>query len=381
MTKRTPAEAFPPGEILRDELDERGWTQADLATILGRNERDVNDIINAKRQVTPRTAKELAEALGTSAELWLNLQSAYDLWSTDLEEAEGTVARRARLFSKVPVNKLLKRGWIEASENIDVLEQRVLDFLGIDELDSTPQIWRHAARKASRYDAVSPHQWAWLCRARQLATALEAQRHTKARFSDALNSLHACLAEPEEIRRVPGILAEGGVRVVVVEPLPGTKIDGATFWIDADSPVIAVSLRYNRIDWWWFTLAHELGHVAHRHGLGGDELPLDIDLAEDLDNEDRPDYEREADRFAESFLVDQDSLANFIARVRPLYSRKRIRAFAKSHGVHPGIVVGQLQHRKEISYAHSRNLLMKVQDIVTSSALTDGWGHQPPVPA
>lgn len=377
MTKRSPAEVFPPGEFLRDELDARGWTQVDFAMILGRNERDVNDIINAKRSVTPRTAKELAEALGTSATFWLNLQSQYDLYTTELAEEPGAVAKRAELFGKAPLNKMIQRGWIETSENVEVLERRLLDFFEIDALSQTPRVWGHAARKKGPYSEVTAFQWAWLCRARQLARAVQANRHTEARFRGCLDELRLCLHDPEEIRRVPEILAAGGVRLVLVEPLPGSKIDGACFWLNKWSPVVAISLRYDRIDWWWFTLMHELGHVRNRDGLKGNETPLDIDILAGAKDENAPGYEREANRFATTYLVNQEELGDFIVRVRPLYSKKKIRLFAKRIGVHPGIVVGQLQFLDEIPYSHSRDLLVKIKRFATSAALTDGWGHRP----
>ena len=77
---RPPAEVFPPGELLAEELEARGWTQTDLADILGRPHRLVNEIIAGKRRITPETAMGLAAALGTTAALWLNLESAYQLW-------------------------------------------------------------------------------------------------------------------------------------------------------------------------------------------------------------------------------------------------------------------------------------------------------------
>lgn len=75
MTVR-PAEVFPPGEFLREELDGRGWTQADFAEILGRPPRLVNEIIQGKRRITPETANRLAAALGTSPEFWLHLEAS-----------------------------------------------------------------------------------------------------------------------------------------------------------------------------------------------------------------------------------------------------------------------------------------------------------------
>ncbi len=74
-----PAEAFSPGEYLRDELEEREWTVTEFASIIDRPVQAVSEILNAKKSITPETSLSISEALGTSAELWLNLQSAYQL--------------------------------------------------------------------------------------------------------------------------------------------------------------------------------------------------------------------------------------------------------------------------------------------------------------
>jgi addiction module HigA family antidote len=68
-----PARVPPPGRILMRELEARGWTQRDLAEIMGRPIQTINEIIQAKKQITPETSLELAEAFGTSAEFWTNL--------------------------------------------------------------------------------------------------------------------------------------------------------------------------------------------------------------------------------------------------------------------------------------------------------------------
>ena len=73
----TPAEAFPPGEYLRDELDERGWTVAQFAEMIGQPVQAVSEILDARTGITAETAVSISEALGTSAELWLNLETTY----------------------------------------------------------------------------------------------------------------------------------------------------------------------------------------------------------------------------------------------------------------------------------------------------------------
>ena len=100
MSKRQKvAQVFPPGEFLRDELEVRGWTQRDLANVLGRPLQTVNQIINARKRITPETAVELATALDTSPELWLNLENAYRL--AQIEKVDARIASRAkRLLAK-----------------------------------------------------------------------------------------------------------------------------------------------------------------------------------------------------------------------------------------------------------------------------------------
>jgi HTH-type transcriptional regulator/antitoxin HigA len=161
--------------------------------------------------------------------------------------------------------------------------------------------------------------------------------------------------------------------LLVVEPLAGTKIDGACVWLDSSRPVIALSLRFDRIDSFWFVLGHELGHVMRRDGLQNPIVDLDLVGDGAITPEDKSEEERAADEFASNFLIPSQELAGFIARVRPLYSKERIKGFAARLKVHPGIVVGQLAFRKQIGYWHSREMLERVREIVVDAALTDGW--------
>ncbi|MGI8552527.1 MAG: HigA family addiction module antitoxin [Dehalococcoidia bacterium] len=90
MTIRRPAEVFAPGEFLGDELEARGWTAEDFAQILGSPPRLVHEIIEGVRAISPETAASLAVALGTSPELWLNLEAAYQRWCNHADESEKT---------------------------------------------------------------------------------------------------------------------------------------------------------------------------------------------------------------------------------------------------------------------------------------------------
>ncbi len=374
MPTRVPAEVFPPGEFIREELDSRGWTQGDLAQIMDRPLRLINELVAGKKQVTPETARGLARAFGDGDPLyWMNLDAAYRLRQLEPDE-DVSVDRRAKLYSKFPVRELMKRKWIEPSKNLDVVEHRVCRFFGIKDVDERP-VFAHAA-KAVQYDERTALQWAWLFRAKELAEGTHSSPYSERKLRESLSKLRTLLVAPEEIRQVSRILAEVGVRFVVVEFLPGAKIDGAAFWLN-DTPVIALSIRFDRLDNFWFVLRHEIEHVLNRDGL----VTVDVELTEQLQRKDalRPE-EIKANTAAAEFLIPKSELDSFITRVRPLYSEQRILLFAKRIGVHPGLVVGQLQFRDEVPYTHFHKHLMKIREIVTQSSVTDGWGTVPPMP-
>ena len=374
VMERTPAEVFPPGEFIREEIEARGWSQVELAEILGRPPRLVSELIAGKRAITPETAKALGEAFNTGAQFWMNLESSYRLAQVK-QDGSNSVSRRAKLYEKAPVKEMMRRHWIEPTENIDVLEKSVLDFLHIKSLDEQPQLLPHAARKSTSYVEHSPAEQAWLFRARQLAQAVDVKPFSEMGFASALARFKNMLRDPEDARQVPRVLADAGVRFLVVETLPQTRIDGACLWLNDKSPVIAVSLRFDRIDAFWHTVLHECAHVKYRDGLEDGGL-LDIDLVGEGAGtvEEKPAIEKRADEFAADFSIQKSDLDNFILRVRPLFSKTKIQGLSARLNVHQGIVVGQLQHRKAIPYSHSREMLAKVRHIVTEAALTDGFG-------
>ena len=139
-TTITPAEVFPAGDYLRDELEERGWTIGEFAEIIGRPVQAVSEILNDKKEITTETACALADALGTSPELWLTLQTNHRLHlarrAAPLEPS--AVARRARLHGLVPVAKAAARGWLPKTADLDQLEDATQAFLELDDLNGQP---------------------------------------------------------------------------------------------------------------------------------------------------------------------------------------------------------------------------------------------------
>jgi HTH-type transcriptional regulator / antitoxin HigA len=302
------------------------------------------------------------------------MESSYQL-SKVKGDSNNAVARRAKLYEMAPVKEMTRRSWIQPTDNIDVLEKSVCSFYGKPSLDAPMPPLAHAARKTSSYEDLTSSEAAWLCRVRQLAEEMEVKAFSEVAFAAVFSQLKTMLRDTDAVRQVPAALASTGVRFLIVETLPATRIDGICLWLNPDSPVIALSLRYDRIDAFWHTLLHECAHVKEKDGLSGD-VYLDIDLVGDEADSSaaKPEAELKADEFAASFSIPRAELDSFIARVRPLFSKTRIQAFAARQNVHPGLVVGQLQHRRVIPYSHSREMLAKIRHVLTEVAITDGFG-------
>lgn len=380
MAERTPALAYPPGDFLKEELEARGWTQGTLAEVMGRPVQFISEVASGKKIVTPETACGLAEAFGTSAEFWLNLEVAYRLWLVRSSEPKvgkppGEVAKRAKLYEFSPVKDMVKRGWISATESADDLEASLNDFYGREVLGPEAIGFPMAARKSTDYSVpATPAQSAWARRAAQLARSVKAAKFDLNAFRMGLIGFHNFVTHEASVQKTPAALADLGVRLVIVEHLPQSEIDGAAFWLDDEQPVIAMSMRHDRLDNFWFTLAHELAHIHYE-----DRDSFDDNLVGKgcVSTDTKPDIERRADLWAANYLLSVEELDRFILRTRPYYSKARINQFANRIKVHPAIIVGQLQRRGEIAYSHSREVLVKVRESVITSATIDGWGQVP----
>ena len=215
MVTRIPAETFPPGEFLREEMDARNWNQQELADILDRPPRLISELVTGKRAVTPETARGLADAFGTTAEYWMNLESQYQL--SKVKASNDHVSRKARLYDVFPVREMLRRGWVRQSENIDVLEQRFCEFFDIPNLATRPTL-SHRAKRTNVNADVTPIQLAWMFRVRAMAAQQRVAVYSEKKLLAAIDQMKTMLLAPEETRHVPRLLGEAGVRLAFVEP-------------------------------------------------------------------------------------------------------------------------------------------------------------------
>ncbi|CAJ0875602.1 hypothetical protein AMST5_02709 [freshwater sediment metagenome] len=355
-----------PGAVLQQELDKRGWNQTEFAEIINRPGRLVSEILAGKRAITTETAREFAAALGTTPQFWLDLEANFQLSKT--APASDKIARRAKLRERFPVREMIKRGWIANSKADEQIETDILRFFNISSIDDKVEL-SHAARRNYEYNLTSSQE-AWIFRVSKLSSALAAPKYSETRLREALAALELLMTEPEEIRHIPKILNDCGVRFVIVEPIPGSRIDGVCFWIDKNrSPVIGMSLKGgDQIDRFWFNLRHEIEHVLR--GDGRDSMVID-EFDDGKWNE--SDCEIAANSAAADFCVPIAKMKDYYARNHPIYTEKSFLGFSKIVKRHPGIVAGQLQKRLD-RWDLFKKYQVKVRHIITQTALTDGYG-------
>lgn len=358
-----------PGERVRQLLDDKEWTQAELGAVLGLPGSRVTELIQNKKVIDPELAIKLAEAfIGTTAKEWMELDAAYRL--SLASQGDGSVRKRASMLELAPVREMESRGWIQKTTTPEELELELRRFFDTDTLDPPPSLIA-ATRKADSIDDLTPVQRAWCFQVRRLAKNLMVSNYAEDRIPACVKALRKLAAFPQEARKVSSVLSEFGIRFVIVAPITGCKIDGVAMWLDDKSPVIGMSMRFDRIDSFWFTLFHEMAHIENRDALSVDD---NLVGAEAFTIE-RPAIEQRANKEASRMLIETDVLESFIKRVSPLYSKDRINQFARKVQIHPGIVVGQLQHRAEIGFHANKEMLVKVRDIVVATSITDGWGQ------
>lgn len=364
-----------PGRVIKKILSDKGWSQSDLAFVLGQSVPAINSLVSERRDVHAELSKALGLVLGYSPDYFAELQKAYDLACAD--EPDPEVKVRADMLSAYPIREMIRRGWLPDG-NKDQLQAELARFFGLSEPDSIPYL-AHAAKKTHyELNNIPASQLAWLFRVRHIAQSIASRPYSSQSLSAALDRLRKFTVAPEEARHVPRLLAECGVRYVIVEALPQAKIDGVCFWLNEHSPVIGMSTRFDRIDNYWFVLRHEIEHVLRGHGTEEEVVDSDLEGSKAGTGENLPPDERVANAAAADFCVPSAKLDSFLRRKHPFYYERDVLAFAKLHGIHPGIVVGQMQRRLE-RYDYLRKYQVKIRHCVLPNAYADGWGQSVPL--
>ena len=336
----------PPGETILDLIEERGWTQAELAKRLGYTEKHISQLINGKVPLTDDAALRLERVLGSSASFWLAREAKYREHSARLE-AGRMYENSVQWLDELPIKELITNRAIPKIRN-DVknrpsLVEACLRFFGV----ASPEEWRNyyggmqVAFRRSRTEqsdigAIS----AWLRLGELQAEKLDGPKYDKTRFESVLKIIRGLTCESPEVfePQLQKLLSEAGVVFVLVPSIPRAHVSGVARWLSPTRPMIQLSLYGKTNDKFWFTFFHEAAHILLHASTKEEKKSVFLDDP-NMNHADNP-QEHEANQWAGDWLIPPryaDSLAS-------LRSKTLVKTFAKQIGIHPGIVVGRLQH-------------------------------------
>jgi len=348
----------PPGDTILDLLEERDWTQADLAKRMGYTTKHISQLINGKASITQETACRLERVLGSTARFWLNREAQYRENFARLEEKK-ILDQWEHWVDELPVYELMKTGAIEKRRidkgNKSLIVQDSLRFFGV----ATPDEWKHhyegmavAYRRAredmSNIGAIS----AWLRLGEIEIEKTSGPKYNRSRFEKALESIRSLTVLPPEKfePQLRALCHQSGVALVLVPPIRRAYVSGAARWLNPHRPIIQLSLYGKTNDRLWFTFFHEAAHIL-KHNK--DNVFLD-----ELDGQSSgSDEEREANEWAADMLIPEE----YAGELSGLRSKDAVRTFASRIGIHPGIVVGRLQHDEIIPESWMNDLKEHVE--------------------
>jgi HTH-type transcriptional regulator / antitoxin HigA len=329
-----PIEPVSPIDAIKFKMYERDLKQVDLAPYFGTKSR-VSEVLSGKRPLTVQMIRALSTGLGISLETLIGLEEIRDKKQTN------------SLFdwAKFPVKEMVSKGWIDSSigkSNITI-EEQIKSFLGI--LDTNTQ--SAAFKKTLKGDAYSPSSqysiYAWLAKVVQVARS---KTHL-GQFSQEVMSQTFLkeLAQLSWFETGPSLAVEylerHGIAVVIEPCLKGMSVDGAALKDSNGLPVIALTLRENRLDNFWFTLMHELVHIW-KH------IDSDSTFVDDLERSTEDKIEAEANRLARDTLIPRMSWKRSEAYLSP--SKRAIDELARELKIHPAIIAGRIR-RETGNYA------------------------------
>ena len=356
----TPDWALPPGESILDLAEERGWTQAELAQRLGYSEKHVSQLVNGKVPLTVDAAQRLERVIGSTMDFWLKLEANYQRHKARLE-AERRHADWVPWLDELPLKELMANGAIEkqrlVAKNKPGLVEACLRFFGV----ASPDDWRiHYGRLEMDFRRSREEQCdvgaisAWLRLGEQQAEQLDGPKcpkYDKACFEQVLQGIRglSCLAPQEFEPQMRQLLHDAGVLLVLVPAIPRAHVSGVARWLSPTRPMIQLSLFGKTNDKFWFTFFHEAAHVLLHANSREERKSIFLDDPNAAHTEDP--REHEANQWAGNLLIPEAHAE----RLPALTSEAAILAFANEIDVHPGIVVGRLQHDGVLPFATALN--------------------------
>ncbi|MDR1423071.1 MAG: helix-turn-helix domain-containing protein [Azoarcus sp.] len=347
----------PPGDSISDIAEERGWTQAELARRLGYTEKHVSQLINGKVPLTIDAAQRLERALGSTFDFWMAREANYQKHKAR-QEAEQKYAEWTPWLDKLPLKELMSARAIPKrridAKNKPLFVEACLRFFGV----ASPEGWNchylgmEAAFRRTRKEQSDPGAIsAWLRLGEKEAEKVGESKYHKSRFEKALRDIRNLTCENPGVfePKMRRLLQEAGVLLVLVPAIPRAHVSGVARWLGQARPLIQLSLYGKTNDRFWFTFFHEAAHILLHADGAQDKASIFLDDKNPNISDHRED---EANRWSGEFLIPSE----YDRELRYLKNKAAVKDFAEKIGIHPGIVVGRLQHDELIKLSWMNDL-------------------------
>lgn len=325
-----------PGRILQRELDEHSISQAQLAARTGLSTKHINLVIKGTAPLSPDVAVTLEQVLGTPAETWLRLETAYQTHRARAEKRDA-LAGFVGWASDFPRQILIERNVIDTADKGAQVAGKLLQFFGVASPDAYDKTWLEpqASYKRSQLHTIDANLtalWIRLSELHSSALVENAPDFDSEKLRSAAQVIPKLTVKEigTAFREAQALLLDAGVVLVFVPEIPNTRISGVSRWISG-TPMIAVTSRYKSLDGLWFTILHEIAHVLlhpKRSTFVDDGFKAD-------DNADA--QEAAANRFAEAHLIPP----SYKDRLQAATTPAEILSLAEALGVAPSVVAGQ----------------------------------------
>lgn len=354
----TPDWISPPGDTIAEILEEKDWTQVEFAERLQNTPKFVSQLINGKAPITEDTAVRLARVLGSTEKFWLNREANYRAQIAQLEQKE-RLESWVDWLEELPVKQLMKQGLIAKrrldSKNKPSVVKELLSFFRV----ASPEGWNSfyggkkvAYRRTKEDQSDLGAITSWLRIGELEAEQQDCPNYNKGKFQKAAKEIRSLTVLPaaEFLPLLQQLCRDSGVVFVLVPSIPRAHVSGVARWLNPHKALIQLSLYGKSNDRFWFTFFHEVAHILLH---GKDDIFLDEwSKGKDVPSE----QEEEANQWARNFLIP----SKYTLELSQLKSKEQVKEFAAHLGLHPGIVVGRLQHDETISQTWMNELKEKL---------------------
>lgn len=329
--------AFHPGSYIEDIIDELNITQDEFAKRMGVSSKTISKIVNGKANITEILAEKLSRFTGISYKTWMNLQAFYNKKVIEIKnkmalDEEKEIAKEIDFNYFKKELKIIEDKTYRIDEKIEFLRR----FLNISSLSYLKDFNSNVSYRNNKFSS-DINEKSIIKSNVMLEIAINEARKKADKSLDInklkskLNDLKSLINSNDTVyEKLEEILLECGIILVTLPYFKGSNLNGAVYKFNNGSVLLLITDKQKRLDIFWFTLLHEIGHIINK------------DFNSNLDKNKYDCNENKADKFAQDFLINPISYKKFVENHE--FDRKSLENFAKDNFITSDIVVGRLKN-------------------------------------